>query len=117
MDSEQCLAQLCIVNTGIHSSTAGILIGIIQIVQIGDGAATVMIIEREIQCLLILVGNITASYMGPGFTVRRVTDIHCHLCGKQVNQGTVVENMGGDKVIGTDRIGNVGVVLTDVLGG
>ena len=115
--SKQHLTQVGIVNAGIDPRTAGVFVGVIQIVQIGKGAAAIVVIEGEVQGRLVFIGNIAASHMRPGLTMAAVGYIHRDLRRKQIDQRAVVKHTGGYKVVGAYRVGNIGIVLTDIVGG
>ena len=73
---KQSIAQRFIVDAGIDCCAAGVFVFVVQIVQVGDGAAAIVVIEGEIQGLLSFIGHLAASHMRPALTVAGSGHIH-----------------------------------------
>ena len=114
--SEQNLSQGIVVDSGVDTGATGVFVRIVQIIQVGDGSTAVVIVEGEIQRCLILIGDGAGGHMGPGFAMAAGRYIHADLRRMQIDQGTIVKDMGGNEIIGADRICHISIVLADIVG-
>ena len=128
--AKQCVKQRIIQHIGSHlaqdagihvSAFAGPYVSVTAVRRIRKVVVIIIVtpvivnkgeIQRCLPCC-----RISRYRMGPPFAVGG-----CGYAGRgqsggiQIDQGTVVKELGGDKFIGTHRIHHIGIVLTDVIG-